>query len=113
MTELDQNRLKWIEALESGEYKQTTNYLKTKNGFCCLGVACDLYDHTIWIVGSIDKGYLNYAGKTSSPPNYVNEYFGLDATQGLIDDLINMNDSEGKTFSEIAEYLRDVWELPK
>lgn len=31
---------KWIDALRSGEYKQTTGELQDDNGFCCLGVAC-------------------------------------------------------------------------
>jgi hypothetical protein len=38
---------KWLEALESGEYKQGTNFLVTTKGkekrFCCLGVACAVY----------------------------------------------------------------------
>ena len=34
---------KWVAALRSGEYKQTKQTLHDKNGFCCLGVLCDLY----------------------------------------------------------------------
>ena len=33
---------KWLEALESGEYKKTKNALCDGNGFCCLGVACEV-----------------------------------------------------------------------
>lgn len=33
---------KWINALESGEYKQTKGKLQDQNGYCCLGVLCDL-----------------------------------------------------------------------
>ena len=40
---MNENARKWVEALRSGEYKQTKSYLRTKKGFCCLGVACDLY----------------------------------------------------------------------
>src|SRR5690242_14612803 len=32
----------WIAALESGEYTQGTERLKTGDEFCCLGVLCDL-----------------------------------------------------------------------
>jgi len=28
----------WIKALRSGKYKQGKSYLKSDNGFCCLGV---------------------------------------------------------------------------
>jgi hypothetical protein len=40
-------KARWIEALRSGKYAQTTSHLSDKNGFCCLGVLCDLYiqDH--------------------------------------------------------------------
>lgn len=31
---------KWITALRSGKYSQTTSTLEDKDGFCCLGVAC-------------------------------------------------------------------------
>jgi hypothetical protein len=34
---------KWIAALRSGEYNQTTGKLKTSSGYCCAGVLCDLY----------------------------------------------------------------------
>lgn len=37
-------KAKWIAALTSGEYKQGRNWLRTsEDGFCCLGVLCDLY----------------------------------------------------------------------
>lgn len=32
-----------VTALRSGEYKQTKTKLRDENGFCCLGVGCDLY----------------------------------------------------------------------
>lgn len=35
----------WVNALRSGEYKQTTEQLNDGDGgFCCLGVLCDLYE---------------------------------------------------------------------
>lgn len=37
-------KIKWIEALRSGEYKQGIGMLKNNRGsYCCLGVLCDLY----------------------------------------------------------------------
>jgi hypothetical protein len=32
----------WIDALESGAYRQDRNFLHTKYGYCCLGVLCDV-----------------------------------------------------------------------
>lgn len=34
---------KWTDALRSGKYKQTKNTLQDAKGYCCLGVACDLF----------------------------------------------------------------------
>ena len=34
---------KWVEALRSGKYKQGKISLQNANGFCCLGVACDIF----------------------------------------------------------------------
>jgi len=34
---------RWLDALRSGEYKQTMENLQDMNGFCCLGVLCDLH----------------------------------------------------------------------
>lgn len=33
---------KWVEALRSGNYTQTTKTLRDDKGYCCLGVLCDL-----------------------------------------------------------------------
>jgi hypothetical protein len=33
----------WINALRSGKYKQARKKLQTKNGYCCFGVACELF----------------------------------------------------------------------
>jgi hypothetical protein len=33
---------KWIAALRSGKYPQTSQFLRTSKGYCCLGVLCDV-----------------------------------------------------------------------
>lgn len=39
----------WIKLLLSGKYEQGTENLRSPdNSFCCLGVACDLYDPDNW-----------------------------------------------------------------
>ncbi len=44
MTTPNKERIElFCKALESGEYTQTHNYLHDKNGFCCLGVATDIF----------------------------------------------------------------------
>ena len=36
----------WVNALRSGEYKQATGRLRKNDGYCCLGVLCDLHSKT-------------------------------------------------------------------
>ena len=38
-----ENIRKWVDALRSGEFKQARKALRTSDGFCCLGVACEVY----------------------------------------------------------------------
>lgn len=33
---------KWVDALRSGDYKQTEGTLQKDDAFCCLGVLCDI-----------------------------------------------------------------------
>lgn len=40
---LNEFATKCVEALESGKYKQTTGHLGDKDGFCCLGVMCEVH----------------------------------------------------------------------
>lgn len=39
----EQVKQKWIEALQSGDYKQAKGCLNDGKGMCCLGVLTDLY----------------------------------------------------------------------
>jgi hypothetical protein len=41
---MNENTKKWVEALRSGKYKQTEHVLQDTNGYCCLGVACVVYE---------------------------------------------------------------------
>lgn len=41
--QIKRNRKAWLEALRSGNYKQTKGKLRSRNGaYCCLGVACEV-----------------------------------------------------------------------
>ena len=35
-------KARWLKALRSGRYKQATGALRVGDGYCCLGVLCDL-----------------------------------------------------------------------
>jgi len=98
------NREKWIEALESGEYKQAQNTLRKDDKFCCLGVACDINGIGHWENGSYFVGKLEYH---ATLPYQVKDWLGLrtPAGHGKEFSLSYYNDN-GSTFQEIAEMLR-------
>lgn len=95
---------KWIKALRSGEYKQAQRRLRTSEGFCCLGVLCDLVDSSKW--EDTDPGdYFNY--KTEVPHEcYLPTVIRFDAGLSNYDEsqVANMND-DGKSFLEIADHI--------
>ena len=41
---------KWVEALRSGKYKQTTYVLRREDSYCCLGVLCDIAGRGKWSI---------------------------------------------------------------
>ena len=87
---MSENFAKWKTALLSGEYAQTQDALRDSKGFCCLGVACDVFmketgrghwkeygSGTITFV--LDGG--EYEGE---PPEEVMQYFGFDRAVPLV-----------------------------
>ena len=81
---------KWLKALRSGKYKQTTGQLKRDNKFCCLGVLCDIhakennkrwnqkntYHHNS---GSLPIHVKKWAALNESNPRYKGKYVYLAA----------------------------------
>ena len=91
---------KWLDALRSGKYPQSQYALKRLSGYCCLGVACDVYDSTRWEM--VPQGF-KYMGIVGFLPAVVAEEFGLSNT--LIDTVMTMNDASNASFAEIADYI--------
>lgn len=90
---------RWVEALRSGEYKQgkCQLYNKRTDTYCCIGV-----------YAAVNNIRLSYEGlemiDASGKPNGYKPLRML-LSQGVVYDLWNMNDTEGKSFSEIADYI--------
>lgn len=54
-----ENRRIWEKALESGDYEKGTSVLRSKDDkYCCLGVACELFDNENTVI--IDDSYYVY-----------------------------------------------------
>lgn len=116
---------KWCKALRSGIYAQDKGCLHSKSGYCCLGVACDVFikkkdielDDGLWIKGWMPDQQLMAPAWLKN----INDHF-----TGLMDiGLIALNDGsylvevdkgywdENKhakfTFDEIADLLELVY----
>lgn len=106
---------KWLTALESGQYQQTTGVLHDGQSYCCLGVACAVLGATFVdrLVGEPDDEFAhNYRpmlNDTDLGDDQALGYEGLTATgltQAEQEVLYNMNDG-GSSFVEIAAYIRE------
>lgn len=107
----------WVKALRSGQYAQTQNSLKDEQGYCCLGVLCDLHREA-------NGGEWDI---TTEPYRYRDRAFvlarGVCAWAGLLDDngdnppvrygdawehlnLATIND-RGVSFAEIADLIEE------
>lgn len=94
-----QLKTKWIRALKSGKYKQTTGALKNHEGFCCLGVLCDLINPKGW---RGDKDYeFNFNG---SRTGFMPVRMGI-LPKKIQKQLADLNDN-GESFEDIAEYIK-------
>jgi hypothetical protein len=113
-----QIKQQWITALRSNEYEQTTTYLRTTEGFCCLGVLCDLYakEHkdVDWDVDGDDYGFLDeiqilplkvmqWAGLSHTDPHYV----VADEETGERNITLSMVNDEGSSFEDIAQLIEE------
>lgn len=109
-----QIKQKWLDALRSGEYSQTRCYLRDNDGFCCLGVLCDLYvkEHTDvnWVCQ--DDEYQLLTNKSTLPLR-VRVWAGLNESNPLVKSgdgftsLAELNDVGGKIFNEIAQVIEE------
>lgn len=98
-------RKKWAEALRSDRYKQAQEALRTHEGYCCLGVLCDIYDPERWsdleYIKDPDDEYTNT--ESDYPPPDVLEAAGIDKT--VAQELAKLNDQECLPFSRIADVV--------
>lgn len=109
----------WVEALESGKYKQGKMRLKRTDAgedrYCCLGVLCDLAAKH----GICDESREDYAGnwvfdyKTYTPPTSVLNWIGLASDSGVFrtdDDVrprsLTSTNDKSSDFSKVIEIIK-------
>lgn len=113
---------KWIDALRSGKYEQAVGMLQNDRGYCCLGVACEIFIPE-------NKKRRNYRGNLvgGMPDDQVHapmwlkkinlDFFKRAAVRtskdasgyGQRTGLTNLNDTYVHSFSEIADILQAVY----
>lgn len=118
-----QRAYKWIQALRSGDYQQTSHYLNRDGKFCCWGVACELAvqdGEYIEKRPALDAygDIIEYDNERGCPPDQVNRWLGLDLLSDAAEvydeqihkmeiqtHLMRMND-RGVPFDFIAAYIQ-------
>ena len=116
---------RWVKALRSGDYAQTTGTLNRikpdlSESFCCLGVLCDVElkrGGFKIITNSLrnanphceDETYVAYNGQSGSLATDIRETSGI--KNPTLNKLINLNDSAKKNFKEIADFIEENWRV--
>ena len=75
-------KIKWLEALRSGDYDQGQGGLKSgDNKFCCLGILCDIFlkEHNEnWQKPIRDENFFSIDGVNNCLPKRVSEWAEID-----------------------------------
>lgn len=98
---------KWVRALRGGKYKQGKNQLRSCRGkYCCLGVACKLVGLPAREFEDATFISINGVGSLISMPKEIPiELIGYPSNNDLVAELSRLNDSHGKSFSQIADWI--------
>lgn len=106
---VQERRKAFTDALRSGEFSQTKGVLQDSRGYCCLGVACVVYEKVTG--GDLNRGIY---GKllAGTLPRVVEEFYGFNTDVGQhwnkygeVCTLSTLNDVRGFTFDQIADVV--------
>lgn len=107
--------LKWVDALNSGKYRQIRGFLRTDEGFDVLGVLCDVVDPEGWDVAKPYKcprgtyyGYM-YKNQLSTyilPPALVDD---LGVEDNFCYWVVELNDKKTIDFENMANTLERLF----
>lgn len=113
---------KWLEALRSGKYRQGMAQLESiedgVSSYCCLGVLCHVAQLESLVYDEPQpKQTASYSYRRDPDHDIDDDPYGLPTTfredigmDGKLESkLATMNDRNGKSFSEIADYIEKEW----
>jgi len=104
---------RWLKALRSEKYSQCRGRLQGPDGFCCLGVACDVLipDKEKHMSGDFLSGYFPNHQAAPQWLNHVNcDFSEKTKIEGKSQNLSEMNDNQSMPFALIADCLEIVYE---
>lgn len=96
----------WVAALRSGKYKETTETLRDSEGFCCLGVLCDLNRKdggAPWVKNRHGHQF-RYLGSFGMLSRSMMDFIRGDNIEVNFGEYAEMNDG-GVSFAELADKI--------
>ncbi len=102
----------WVDALRSGEYQQARSALKTDEGYCCLGVACEVYQKE---VGDLEvvEGYPAhlYDNRSGVLPEKVVTWLNVAGDNPTLgrENATALNDFRRWDFNKIADAIEQTY----
>lgn len=120
-----QIKQKWIDSLRSGKYQQGQSKLYSGDGFCCLGVLCDIYAKEVgdksWVMKDPDYkfdaekfDYWYFDDQSECLPECVQDWAELNEKDPVVTNrvvgedyvttLASLND-RGVTFEDLADMI--------
>lgn len=95
-------KTKWLEALRSGRYTQTKGVLRNSEGYCCIGVLCDIVDPDKWL-GADEETTRAWGDELT----YGNLPLKIQEELGVLEhcDLLPSLNDKGTSFADIADII--------
>ena len=110
---LNSNVQTWLNALRSGDYQQTRHTLHNASGYCCLGVACNIYQTTEqpWESHTDDNHYVTYtmAKESERLPQFIQNKLNLNTSTGEFKLTPQYMNSLPLYLLEVLEHLPYMW----
>lgn len=106
-SEIHENRVIWIEALESNKYPQARGRLFNGEGYCCLGVAEKIFTGE----SSFEKTPETEVSIIANRSRYskIGSFLGLSEDDKYL--FIIYNDCRKLSFPQIAQKAREIWRI--
>ena len=99
----------WIKALRSGKYQQCQRALRKFPGthYCCIGVLADIYSKEVgeeWYENKA-HGYFTFHDDSGNLSRYILDWADIDSN--IERKLIKLNDDQGFSFDQIADWIEE------